>query len=609
MLRLPVITLRETLLQKVCFRKPSVIGCSVNQVTLRNLSTSQIVHRAAGGCQEDALTQEYDAIIIGAGHNGLTASAYLQKAGLKTLVLERRHVIGGAAVTEEIVPGFKFSRCSYVLSLLRPEIYEELELKKHGLKVHVRPAGAYAPLLGESAGSSRPSSLLLSSNAKNTYDQIAQFSEKDAKEYFVYSEIIEGIGAAIGPLLDSPPVDLSSLGDGSFKDRMEMWPAIKTLLKTGSQIGKNLPMFYELLTAPVAKILDRWFESEPLKAILATDCITGAMVSPQTPGAGYVLLHHVMGEIEGVKHAWAFPEGGMGGVSQSIANAAQSYGATIMTEKPVDTIMLDSDQKACGVVLEDGTEIRSKMVLSNATARITYLNLTPQEALPKEFIQDVQAIDYTSPVTKINVALDRLPNFKADPNLASGVPGAHHTSTIHLNCESMDRITASYEPCTRGEIYHRPMIEMCIPSSLDRTIAPEGCHVATLFTQYTPYHLANGEKWDERKMNEYADMVFDNIEDYCPGFKSSVVGRDILPPPELERIFGLTGGNIFHGAMSLDQIYFGRPVTSAASYRSPVEGLYLCGSGAHPGGGVMGAPGRNAARLASKDLEKRGKRR
>ncbi|XP_022111005.1 pyridine nucleotide-disulfide oxidoreductase domain-containing protein 2-like [Acanthaster planci] len=598
MLRLPFTI--KTAFQR-CLYKP-LIGYSQGHVTSRLLSTSGVKLRAEG---PDPLTQEYDAVVVGAGHNGLTAAAYLQKAGLKTLVLERRHVIGGAAVTEEIVPGFKFSRCSYVLSLLRPEIYNDLELQKHGLKVYFRRGSAYTPILEEPGPSGTPRSLLLSNDAKDTFSQIAQFSEKDAKEYFIYTKLIEEIGVAIEPLLDASPVNLSALGKGSFKERMDMWPAIKALLKTGSFLGKNLPMFYELMTAPVAKILDRWFESEPLKATLATDCITGAMVSPRTPGSGYVLIHHVMGEIAGVKHAWAFAEGGMGAVSRSIANAAEAHGATILTEKPVSTVLLDSDQRACGVVLEDGTEVRSKMVLSNATARITYLNLTPEEALPKEFIEEVQAIDYTSPVTKINVAVDRLPNFAANPNVPSQEPGAHHTATIHLNCENMDFINDSYEPCTRGDIHRRPIIEMTIPSSMDRTIAPEGCHVVTLFTQYTPYHLANGEEWDDKKKNEYADLVFDNVEDYCPGFKSSVVGRDILPPPDLERIFGLTGGNIFHGAMSLDQLYFARPVPSCSSYRSPVEGLYLCGSGAHPGGGVTGAPGRNAAYVASRDLKKR----
>ncbi|XP_071792921.1 pyridine nucleotide-disulfide oxidoreductase domain-containing protein 2-like [Asterias amurensis] len=582
-----------------------VIGGSVNHVTSRSLSTSQIVHRAAGGSPEEALTKEYDAIIIGAGHNGLTASAYLQKAGLKTLVLERRHVIGGAAVTEEIVPGFKFSRCSYVLSLLRPDIYKDLELKKHGLKVHIRKAYAYTPLLEAPGSSGRPRSLLLTCDDKQTYEQIAQFSEKDAKNYFEYEHQMTAIAQAIGPLLDAPPVELSALGSGSLRERLAMWPAIKAALKSGKALGKNLPQFYELLTAPMDKILDRWFESEPLKATLATDSVIGAMVTPSTPGSGYVLIHHVMGEVEGIKGAWGYAEGGMGAVSGSIASAAKAHGATILTEKPVDTIMLDGNQRACGVVLEDGTEIRSKMVLSNATARLTYLNLTPQEALPKEFIQEVKAIDYKSPVTKINVAVDRLPNFKASPT-DSNQPGPHHTCTIHLNCETTDLLTDAYEPCQKGQIADRPMIEMCIPSSMDRTIAPEGCHVLSLFTQYTPYHLADGKEWDEETKNAYADKVFDNIENYCSGFKSSVIGRDILPPPELERIFGLTGGNIFHGAMSLDQLYFARPVMSSSSYRSPVAGLYLCGSGAHPGGGVMGAPGRNAAHVASMDLKKQG---
>ncbi|XP_038071097.1 pyridine nucleotide-disulfide oxidoreductase domain-containing protein 2-like [Patiria miniata] len=580
-----------------------LIGCSYH-VTSRCFSKSSQRCRSVG---QDALTQEYDAVIIGAGHNGLTAAAYLQKAGLKTLVLERRHIIGGAAVTEEIVPGFKFSRCSYVLSLLRPDIYKDLELKKHGLKVHIRDSYAYTPLLEDPGPNGKPRSLLLSCDQKKTYEQIAQFSERDAKRYFEYEHQMTEIAQALGPLLDAPPVELSTLGDGTMSDRMDMWPGLKAMLQTGKALGKNLPQFYELLTAPMDKILDRWFESEPLKATLATDSVIGANVTPKTPGSGYVLIHHVMGEAEGIKGAWGYAEGGMGAVSRSIANAAEAHGATILTDKPVSTVLLDSDQRACGVVLEDGTEVRSKMVLSNATARITYLNLTPREALPKEFIEEVQAIDYTSPVTKINVAVDRLPDFKASPTGQTQQPGPHHTCTIHLNCESTELLNEAYQPCQTGHIADRPMIEMCIPSSLDRTIAPEGCHVLSLFTQYTPYHLADGKEWDEEAKNEYADKVFNCIEDYCPGFKSSVIGRDILPPPELEKIFGLTGGNIFHGAMSLDQLYFARPVMSA-SYRSPIAGLYLCGSGAHPGGGVMGAPGRNAAQVASKDLKRQGKK-
>ncbi|XP_070540182.1 pyridine nucleotide-disulfide oxidoreductase domain-containing protein 2-like [Ptychodera flava] len=559
----------------------------------RLLSTSAVSR------SKDPLNQEYDAIVIGGGHNGLVTAAYLQKGGLKTLVLERRHVIGGAAVTEEIVPGFKFSRASYVLSLLRPQIYQELELKKHGLKVYLREHSSFTPMLD-----GKNSYLLMSWNKEETYNEIAKFSTRDAKAFFEYEETIGRMAEAIEPLLDAPPVDIARLTKGSLTERLSSLPTIKSVISLGRQLGSEAPSFYELLTAPTTKILNRWFESEPLKATLATDAVIGAMLSPKTPGSGYVLLHHVMGELEGKKGAWGYPEGGMGAVSASIARSAQSHGATILTDKPVDKVLLNSDGSACGVVLCDGTEIKSKMVLSNATAKVTYCNLVPSEALSEDFLDQVHKIDYTSPVTKINVAVDKLPNFTAIPNKADGTPSPHHGCTIHLNCESMDFLDQAYTEANAGLIPTKPMIEMVIPSASDPTISPPGSHVILLFTQYTPYTLKDGQEWDDNLRNEYADKIFDVIEQYAPGFKDSVIGRDILTPPDLERIFGLTGGNIFHGAMSLDQLYFVRPVPSYANYRSPIQGLYLCGSGAHPGGGVMGAPGKSAALTALADFKK-----
>ncbi|EMP36454.1 Pyridine nucleotide-disulfide oxidoreductase domain-containing protein 2 [Chelonia mydas] len=457
----------------------------------------------------------------------LQQAAYLQKSGVRTAVLERRHLLGGSAVTEEIVPGFKFSRASYLLSLLRPQISTELELQRHGLRVYARDPYSFTPLLED--GQARRS-LLLGHDMADTQRQIAQFSSKDAQ------------------------------------------------------------------------ILDLWFESEPLKATLATDAVIGAMASPHTPGSGYVLLHHVMGELEGRKGAWGYVAGGMGGVSQAIASAAAAHGADIFTEKPVARVLLGPRGEAQGVVLQDGTEVKSKLVLSNASAQLTFLQLVPQGQLPDEFLQRVAQFDTRSPVTKINVAVDRLPSFVAAPNAGDGRPLPHHQCSIHLNCEDT-HLHRAFQEASSGEPSTRPMIELCIPSALDPTLAPPGCHVVSLFTQYTPYALAGGRPWDEQEQNAYADRVFDWVEAYAPGFKASVIGRDILTPPALEKIFGLPGGNIFHGAMSLDQLYFARPVPSYSGYRSPIPGLYLCGSGAHPGGGVMGAPGRNAASVALKDFK------
>nr|XP_048713232.1 pyridine nucleotide-disulfide oxidoreductase domain-containing protein 2 isoform X3 [Caretta caretta] len=531
----PVPPLREVLTRQ---RGPGLAGVQL-LVPVTAMAVGRGLGRAWAGCSRQGrrlahagargqLQREYDAVVIGGGHNGLVAAAYLQKSGVRTAVLERRHLLGGAAVTEEIVPGFKFSRASYLLSLLRPQISTELELQRHGLRVYARDPYSFTPMLED--GQARRS-LLLGHDMADTQRQIAQFSSKDAQ------------------------------------------------------------------------ILDLWFESEPLKATLATDAVIGAMASPHTPGSGYVLLHHVMGELEGQKGAWGYVAGGMGGVSQAIASAAAAHGTDIFTEKPVARVLLGPRGEAQGVVLQDGTEVKSKLVLSNASAQLTFLQLVPQGQLPEEFLQRVAQFDTRSPVTKINVAVDRLPSFVAAPNAGDGRPLPHHQCSIHLNCEDTHLLHRAFQEASSGEPSTRPMIELCIPSALDPTLAPPGCHVVSLFTQYTPYALAGGRPWDEQEQNAYADRVFDWVEAYAPGFKASVIGRDILTPPALEKIFGLPGGNIFHGAMSLDQLYFARPVPSYSGYRSPIPGLYLCGSGAHPGGGVMGAPGRNAASVALKDFK------
>ncbi|KAM8858606.1 pyridine nucleotide-disulfide oxidoreductase domain-containing protein 2 [Spinachia spinachia] len=549
-----------------------------------------------------ALKPQYDAVVIGGGHNGLVAAAYLQKGGLKTAVLERRHVLGGAAVTEEIFPGFHFSRCSYLLSLLRPHIYKDLELKKHGLKVYMRNPHAFTPMLEEGVSGAPPRSLTLGSDLAMNQMEIGKFSKKDAKVFPAFNAYLEMLAGTIHPLLDAPPVDIPGVTSGSPVKRLKAAKTLMPLVKCGWKLGKNIPDFYEIITAPIMKILNRWFESEPLRATLATDAVIGAMTSPSNPGSGYVLLHHVMGELEKEKGSWGYVEGGMGGVSQAIARSARSYGVDIFTEKDVGQVLVGSDGVAKGVVLKDGTEIHSKVVLSNATPYVTFKSLTPQAALSSEFINAVDQIDYTSPVTKINVAVDKLPNFLASPT-PNGKQGPHHQCSIHLNCESVELLETAYKEAVNGRPSLRPMLEMTIPSVLDPTLAPPGCHVVSLFTQYTPYHI-EGREWTNQDREDYADTAFDWVEQYAPGFKRSVLGKDILAPPDLERIFGLTGGNIFHGSMSLDQLYLARPLPSLSHYRTPVKGLYLCGSGSHPGGGVMGSPGWNAALTVMHDVKR-----
>ncbi|XP_072661853.1 pyridine nucleotide-disulfide oxidoreductase domain-containing protein 2 isoform X3 [Canis lupus baileyi] len=453
---------------------------------------------------------------------------------------------------------------------------------KHGLRLHLRNPYSFTPMLEESMGSKVPRSLLLGTDMAENQKQIAQFSRKDAQAFPKYEAFMNRLALAIDPLLDAAPVDMEAFQRGSLWQRLRSLSTLKPLLQAGRILGAQLPQYYQVLTTPIIKVLDQWFESEPLKATLATDAVIGAMTSPHTPGSGYVLLHHVMGGLEGMQGAWGYVQGGMGALSDAITSSATAHGASIFTEKAVAKVLVSSEGRVQGVVLQDGSEVRSKVVLSNASPQVTFLKLTPQEWLPKEFVERISRLDTKSPVTKINVAVDRLPDFLAAPNAPGGQPLPHHQCSIHLNCEDTLLLHQAFEDAMDGLPSHRPMIELCIPSSLDPTLAPPGCHVVSLFTQYTPYSLARGKVWDEQERNAYADKVFDCIEAYAPGFKGSVVGRDILTPPDLERIFGLPGGNIFHCAMTLDQLYFARPTPLHSGYHCPLRGLYLCGSGTHP---------------------------
>ncbi|XP_044228458.1 pyridine nucleotide-disulfide oxidoreductase domain-containing protein 2 isoform X2 [Thunnus albacares] len=464
------------------------------------------VTRSKSSSSHTAFKSQYDALVIGGGHNGLVAAAYLQKGGVKTAVLERRHLLGGAAVSEELFPGFRFSRCSYLLSLLRPHIYADLELKKHGLKVYMRDPHAFTPMLEEGVKGAPPRSLTLGSDLVMNQKEIGKFSQKDAKAFPGFVEHLDKLAAAIHPLLDAPPVDIPGVTAGSLRTRLAAAKTLMPIVKCGLKLGRNIPDLYEIITAPIMKILNRWFESEPLRATLATDAVIGAMTSPHNPGSGYVLLHHVMGELEKEKGAWGYVEGGMGGVSQAIASAARSYGVDIFTEKDVGQVLVGPDGAAGGVVLKDGTEIHSKVVLSNATPYVTFKNLMPQGALSSEFIKAIDQIDYTSPVTKINVAVDKLPNFLASPT-PDDKPGPHHQCSIHLNCESVDVLETAYKEAMNGRPSARPMLEMTIPSALDPTLAPPGCHVVSLFTQFTPYHI-EGREWTDQDREAFADTEY-----------------------------------------------------------------------------------------------------
>jgi phytoene dehydrogenase-like protein len=523
---------------------------------------------------------KYDVIIVGAGHNGLVTASYLARAGLRVLVLERRELVGGACVTEEVWPGYKVSTASYVNSLLRPEIIRDLELKRHGFELLPRNPSSFTPFPDGRY-------LLMGKDAALNRSEIGKFSARDADALPQYEAMLERVAAFIEPTLLRPPPDPWS---GRPRDLWE-------LAKLGwrfARLGRSGAAAIEVLTGAARQILDRWFESEQLKVTLATDAVIGAMASPSMPGTAYVLFHHVMGECDGVRGVWSYVRGGMGGISNALAAAARQLGAEIRVNSPVAQITVRGDE-ARGVVLEDGTEITASRVASNADAHVTFLKLMDSSTLPADFVAAVRAIDYTSPSLKINVALSELPNFSCLPG-ASAAP--HHRGTIHIS-PTLDYIERAYDDAKYGRPSEHPILECTLPSVADPTIAPPGKHLMSMFVQYAPTTLRSGN-WDEVK-DKFADRCFDVLSEYVPNFRSTVIDRQVLSPLDIERRFALTGGNIFQGAMTLNQLFFLRPVAGYAKYRTPIRGLYLCGSAAHPGGGVMGASGLNAAREILRD--------
>jgi phytoene dehydrogenase-like protein len=523
----------------------------------------------------------YDAIIIGGGHNGLTCAAYLARAGRKVVVLERRHVLGGAAVTEEIVPGFRFSVASYVVSLLRPEIIRDLELKRHGFEMLPRSPSSFTPFPDGR-------SLMLGPDKAMTPREISKFSRKDADALPKYEAMLERVADFLEPTLTMTPPNPWSLRPANLVQLAKLGLAF---LKLGTDGQKAV----EILTGAATPILDRWFESEQLKVTLATDAIIGAMASPSMPGTAYVLFHHVMGECDGARGVWGYVRGGMGGISNAIAAAAREKGAEIRTNAEVKRILV-KDGAVQGVVLADGTEIRAPRVASGADAHVTFLGLMDEQDLPADFVQAVRNIDYASASCKINLLLSELPDFSSVPGTA---PGPQHRGTIHIS-PTMDHIERAYDDAKYGRPSERPIIEATIPSVLDDALAPPGQYVMSMFTQYFPYKLAPGLSLEAEK-EKYADRCFDLMNEFAPNFKRAVIARQVLSPADLEQRFGLTGGNIMQGVMSLSSLSFMRPVPGYADYRTPIKGLYLCGAATHPGGGVMGACGYNAAREIVRD--------
>jgi phytoene dehydrogenase-like protein len=526
------------------------------------------------------MAKRYDCIIIGGGHNGLVTAAYLAKAGYKTLVLERREVLGGCSVTEEVWPGYKVSTAAYVNSLFRPEIIRDLELKKHGFEMLPRNPSSFSPFPDDRY-------LLMGPDEQLNHRELSKFSKKDADNYPKYNAMLERIGNFLEPMLTMIPPD-------PFKNKLgDLWKLGSLGMKFRG-LGKDAEEAIEMLTGAATPILDRWFESDQVKTTLATDAVIGVMASPSMPGTAYVLFHHVMGECNGAKGVWGYMRGGMGGLSNSIASAARSYGAEIKTNAEVAKILV-KDGRAGGVTLSDGTEFYAPRVASGVDCHLTFFKFMDPKVLPEDFRQSVANIDYTSATLKINVALNELPSFKAMPG---SQPGPQHRGTVHV-CPSMEYIERGYDDAKYGRPSANPILECTMASVVDDTLTPPGKHLMSMFIQYAPYKLKEGN-WDQIK-DAFADRVFDIMNEYAPNFKNSVIARQIISPLDLERTYGLTGGNIFQGCMNLHRMFFMRPTAGYAGYKTPIEGLYLCGAAAHPGGGVMGACGWNAARVILKD--------
>jgi phytoene dehydrogenase-like protein len=491
-------------------------------------------------------------------------------------VLERRHLVGGACVTEEVFPGFKVSTAAYVNSLFRPEVARELRLRDYGFESLERNPSSFSPFPDGRY-------LLMGPDADLNRREISKFSARDAEAYPKYEQMLERVAAVVEPTIIMRPPNVVSPGV------TDLW----NLYKMGRKfqgMGVKMAEAVEILAGAARPLLDRWFESEQLKATIATDAIIGAFASPSQPGTAYVLFHHVMGETNGKKGVWSYTRGGMGGLTQALAKAGKDLGVEIRTEAEVEKIIVQ-DGVAVGVALKNGDQFEaSKAVASNLDCRWTFQKLIDPKILPPEFAEVIGNINYDSASLKINVALSEVPNFTACPGSGAG---PQHRGTIHI-CPDQDYIEHAFDDAKYGRPSADPILECTMASVVDETVAPPGKHLMSMFIQYAPYKLKEGN-WDDIK-DRFADRCFDILNEYAPNFKQSVIARQIVTPLDLERTFGLTGGNIFQGSMLLNQLFVMRPAPGYAGYKTPIKKLFLCGSAAHPGGGVIGAAGWNAAR-------------
>ena len=523
----------------------------------------------------------YDAVIIGGGHNGLINGAYLARAGLRVLVLERRHLVGGAAVTEEIYPGFKYSVASYVVSLLRPEIIRDLELARHGLEI--------LPL--ESTVTPLPDGDYLARWADHdrTRRELCRHSPRDAEAYDDFGTLMYQLAWAVKPILGMVPPDPLSMSPRDLRGLLRLGKHFRGLGE------ERFHALYKLMTMSSADFLAEWFECEPLKATMAASGIIGTFLGPRSPGTAYVLLHHYMGEIDGAFRAWGFARGGTGAVSESIAAAARGWGAEIRTEATVERVIVRNG-RAVGVALESGEEIHARTVVSGVDPKRTFLQLVEPAELPGDFLEAIRRFRIRGSSGKVNLALGELPDFTCLPGR-----GPHLRGAISIS-PSIDYLERAYDDAKYGSFSRRPYMDVIIPSMIDPGMAPPGKHVMSIFVQYAPFDLTGG--WNDARREEFGDAVIDTLAEYAPNLRDAILHRQVLTPWEMQEDLGLTEGNIFHGELSLHQLFFFRPSPAWSDYRTPLRGFYQCGSGTHPGGGVCGASGRLAALEILKDVKR-----
>src|ERR1700751_2134222 len=520
------------------------------------------------------MASPYDVIVIGGCHNGLVNAAYLARAGKKVLVLERRHVLGGAAVTEEIIPGFKFSVCSYVVSLLRPEIIRDLDLPRHGLEI-LPLDGTFTPM---------PSGdyLWRVNDHGRTHREIARHSKPDAEAYDEFGKAMQAMCRFVKPILGMVPPDPATLNPRELMKLLFIGRRFQDL-PSGDKYNQ-----VQLMTMSAVDFLDQWFESEVLKATMSASGIIGTFLGVRSPGTAYVLFHHYMGEIDGAFRAWGFARGGTGGISNAIGEAAVEAGVEIRKETGVAKIIVKNG-RAVGVALANGDEIYGKIISSSVDPRHTFIEFIDNANLPTDFLDEVKRYKFRGSSGKVNLALDALPDFECMPG-----PGSHLRGAISIS-PAVDYMEKAYDDAKYGMFSRRPYIDMVIPSLTDPSVAPPGKHVMSCFVQYAPYKLKPGLNWDQLK-DDFGNTVIDTISEYAPNLKNIILHKQVVTPLDLEREWGLSEGNIFQGELSLEQLFFLRPAPGWARYRTPIENLYMCGWAPHPGGGIMGAPGLNAAR-------------